>query len=177
MTRQTILRVSLAAVLVAVIGLAVRHRDPPAAPVPPGPRPTPPVSNRGGAGRTVFASDSNQPAAVEPAPGPLAVPVNPPAPAAATRLEQVAFVIRDYRNALAQNPTGTNVELTAALLGNNPKQIRCPVPEGSSVSAQGELCDCWGRPYFFHQLSATEMEIRSAGPDQVLWTPDDVIAR
>ena len=29
----------------------------------------------------------------------------------------------------------------------------------------------------YHQISGTSMEIRSAGPDRVLWTLDDVIQR
>ena len=40
---------------------------------------------------------------------------------------------------------------------------------------KGELCDRWGRPFFFHQLSGTKMEIRSAGPARQLWTDDDVV--
>jgi hypothetical protein len=35
------------------------------------------------------------------------------------------------------------------------------------------MCDRWGTPYFFHQVSKTEMEIRSAGPDRRMWTGDD----
>jgi hypothetical protein len=180
MTKPLLIRLSLAALMVVAIGLAIRRQHPPGeAAAPSAPAAPPRPAARTASGTPVFASDSNIPEAGEPptAPGPLAVPVNPPDPAAATRMEQVAFVIRDFRNALAQNPTGTNAEITAALLGGNLKQIRFPVPEGSTVNAQGELCDYWGRPYFFHQLSAADMEIRSAGPDQTLWTPDDLITR
>jgi hypothetical protein len=169
--------------MVAAIGFAILRQHSPdgdkAPPAPSAPSAPAPPTVRSVSGAPVFASDSNIPEVGEPAtaPGPLAVPVNPPDPEAANRLEQVAFVIRDFRNALSQNPSGTNAEITAALLGGNLKQIRFPVPEGSSVNSRGELCDFWGRPYFFHQLSGTEMEIRSAGPDLNLWTPDDVIAR
>lgn len=134
-----------------------------------------PVPGRTAGGHRVFASDS---ATAAPTAAELSVhPGQPPDPAAAHRLEQVAFVIRDYRNAHSQNPTGTNAEITAALLGNNPRQIRFEVPEGSSVNPAGELCDGWGSPYFFHQLSGTVLEIRSAGPDRTLWTADDLLAR
>jgi hypothetical protein len=181
MTKPLLIRLSLAALMVGAIGLAIRRQYPPVdGKVPPAPTPAPAQRTaRAISGGPVFASDSSEPESVEPAtvPGPLAVPVNPPEPSVANRLEQVAFVIRDFRNALSQNPSGTNAEITAALLGGNLKQIRFPVPEGSSVNSRGELCDFWGRPYFFHQLSGTEMEIRSAGPDLNLWTPDDVIAR
>jgi hypothetical protein len=45
------------------------------------------------------------------------------------------------------------------------------------INARGELVDYWGTPFFFHQLSGTEMEIRSAGPDRVMWTVDDLVTR
>ena len=46
-----------------------------------------------------------------------------------------------------------------------------------SRNERGELTDAWGTPYFFHQLSGTEMEIHSAGPDRRMFTGDDLIAR
>ena len=48
---------------------------------------------------------------------------------------------------------------------------------GLRLNAAGELVDPWGTPYFFHQLSATEMEIHSAGPDKVMWTRDDLVIK
>ncbi len=45
------------------------------------------------------------------------------------------------------------------------------------INAGGELVYSWGTPFFFHQLSATQMEIRSAGPDRVMWTADDLVVR
>ena len=39
------------------------------------------------------------------------------------------------------------------------------------------ILDRWGAPYFFHQLSKNEMEIRSAGPDKAMWTNDDVVMK
>lgn len=76
------------------------------------------------------------------------------------------------------NPVGTNPEITAALAGNNPKQINFIKPEaGMQINGNGELVDAWGAPLFFHQLSGTDMEVRSAGPDRKLWTPDDLVTR
>ena len=89
-------------------------------------------------------------------------------------LDHVHFAVRDYRSALGENPIGTNAEITAALLGDNLKQVRLDMPAGSTVNGNGELCDPWGTPYFFHQLSASKMEIRSAGPDETMWTSDDI---
>ena len=89
-------------------------------------------------------------------------------------LDNIHFALRDYRAAMGGNPVGTNAEITSSLLGNNLKQVKVPLPEGSTVNGSGEMCDPWGTPYFFHQMSATKMEIRSAGADRQLYTPDDV---
>ena len=85
-------------------------------------------------------------------------------------------MLRDYRTIAGENPVGSNAEITKALMGDNPKQARL-VPEGMTVNGGGELVDRWGTPYFFHQLSKDDMEIRSAGPDRKMWTADDIIAR
>jgi len=103
-------------------------------------------------------------------------PVSARETAAQQQVDQVSFVLRDFRLALSQNPIGTNAEITAALLGNNLKQVRFEIPEGSTVK-DNELCDSWGTAYFFHQISHSTMEIRSAGPDRAMWTSDDLIAR
>lgn len=89
-------------------------------------------------------------------------------------LDNIHFALRDYRAAMGGNPVGTNAEITSSLLGNNLKQVKVPLPDGSTVNGSGEMCDPWGTPYFFHQMSATKMEIRSAGADRQLYTPDDV---
>ncbi|MBV9658944.1 MAG: hypothetical protein JO295_12615 [Verrucomicrobia bacterium] len=84
--------------------------------------------------------------------------------------------LRDYRAALGQNPVGTNAEITKALLGNNPRGAQF-LGADAKVNDQGELLDRWEHPYYFHQISGTDMEVRSAGPDGVMWTPDDLVAR
>ena len=92
-------------------------------------------------------------------------------------IESIQFALRDYRSALGENPIGNNAEITKALMGDNPKQVKIPVPPGSSVNGEGQMCDRWGTPYFFHQLSAKQMEIRSAGPDRELNTSDDLVVK
>ena len=90
-------------------------------------------------------------------------------------LDNVQFALRDYRTALGGNPVGTNAEITSSLLGNNLKQVKIPMPDGTTVNGTGEMCDPWGTPLFFHQQSGTKMEIRSAGPDRQMHTADDVM--
>jgi hypothetical protein len=90
-------------------------------------------------------------------------------------LENVRAVFRQYRSRMGGNPVGTNYEITRALNGENPRQARfLKMEDGMRVNAKGELVDIWGTPYFFHQLSADEMEIHSAGPDRRMWTGDDL---
>ena len=73
------------------------------------------------------------------------------------------------------NPVGTNVEITRALNGDNPRHVH--FLDGARLNDQGELIDDWGTPYFFHQLSGQQTEIRSAGPDKQMWTSDDLVIR
>jgi hypothetical protein len=71
------------------------------------------------------------------------------------------------------NPVGENSEITAALTGDNRLQLALIPRNHPAINARGELCDRWGTPFRFHQLSGTRMEIRSAGPDRQFGTPDD----
>jgi hypothetical protein len=96
----------------------------------------------------------------------------------ATVMENVRSAFRQYSSRFGGNPVGTNPEITAALNGNNPRQVVFLKPEdGLRVNERGELVDSWGTPLFFHQLSRTEMEIHSAGPDRKMWTADDLVIR
>lgn len=128
------------------------------------------------------------PAIREVPPEPAVTPVTPPPPAndlsqlTAEELQRVRdaidnleLTLRDHAVALGGNPIGTNAEITAALLGDNAKQLKLEIPAGSFVNAAGELCDPWGTPWFFHQLSGTKMEVRSAGPDRELYSDDDFV--
>jgi hypothetical protein len=83
--------------------------------------------------------------------------------------------LRSYRNAFGENPIGTNAEIARALTGGNPRQAK--FADGEVRIKAGQMVDRWDHPYFFHQLSRTEMEIRSAGPDGVMWTKDDEVLR
>lgn len=111
-------------------------------------------------------------AAVDETPaGPETGPALPPV----TVLENMRAVFRQYCARLGGNPIGNNPEITAALNGGNPRQVVFLNPEdGTRINHRGELIDNWGTPFFFHQISRTQMEIRSAGPDRKMWTADDL---
>jgi hypothetical protein len=72
-------------------------------------------------------------------------------------------------------PTGSNRELVAALAGENAHRIRFIDPASPFINADGELLDRWQVPLFFHFVEANDVGVRSAGPDRVLWTADDVL--
>lgn len=97
--------------------------------------------------------------------------------AARIEVDQVSLMMRDYRTLMDGNPVGTNAEIMQALMGGNPKGARLGPPEGQKMNDRGELVDRWGTAYFFHQMSATHMEIHSAGPDRVFGTEDDIIQK
>lgn len=93
-------------------------------------------------------------------------------------LESMSRAIRNYGDTFGGNPVGTNPEIARQLDGENPKHIHFLNPEsGMRLNANGELVDAWGTPYFFHQLSAHQMEIHSAGPDKQMWTADDMVSK
>ena len=107
--------------------------------------------------------------------GPESAPVNLPGE---TVLENVRSTLRNYGSMFDGNPVGTNPEITAALDGDNPKGVHfLDAEKGMRLNSKGELVDPWGTPYFFHQLSGTETEIRSAGPDKQMWTADDLVIK
>lgn len=121
-------------------------------------------------------ADSGSPASPSPA-GP-ATPVQftdiPPS----IVLENTARAIRQYGAMFGGNPVGNNAEITSQLNGNNPRHINfINAGSGMRINADGELIDPWGTPYFFHQISGTDTEIHSAGPDKIMWTSDDLVTR
>jgi hypothetical protein len=92
------------------------------------------------------------------------------------QLQTVSVSLRDYRKAFNQNPVGNNAEITRVLSGKNSRSIRY-LPADAHINGSGELTDRWDQPVFFHQISGTLMEIRSAGPDHIMWTTDDEVLR
>ncbi len=89
-------------------------------------------------------------------------------------IDTLMNVIEIYRKANGGNPTGLNHEIIAQLRGRNPKKYAVLSSDLARVNSDGELLDRWGTPYFFHAVSRDWLEIRSAGPDQIMWTTDDI---
>lgn len=90
-------------------------------------------------------------------------------------LDIIDSVLDYYRRVYHENPmAGLNEEVVEALTGGNRMGLVFIPPDHSAISEKGELLDRWGTPYFFHALSATDVEILSAGPDGIFWNHDDV---
>ncbi len=124
----------------------------------------------------VKAAPAAAPLAEEPSR--LAEGLNAPDGDVTRDLRIVSQIFSAYRSALRTgNPVGENAEITAALRGRNKLGFEFIPPGVPAVDSKGQLCDRWGTPYFFHQVSGSVMEIRSAGPDHTLWTSDDVVFR
>jgi hypothetical protein len=131
-----------------------------------------------------FAAPPRQTVFYSTPPRPLVNPAGKPQPLEYTNIapdiimDTMRHAIHDYASMFGGNPVGENSEITSQLNGHNPRQVDFIRPDdGMRINEKGELIDPWGTPYFFHQLSGTDMEIHSAGPDKVMWTSDDLVIR
>ncbi len=72
-------------------------------------------------------------------------------------------------------PIGGNEDLAAALRGENPNR-EVFVRAGNPVfSREGLLIDRWGSPLIVHPEAWRALELRSAGPDKIPHSPDDLV--
>lgn len=100
-------------------------------------------------------------------------PLNSPDSQVDDDLATLELLMSEFRKHHEGNPVGENEEITAALLGANPKRLSYLPDKGTHLNSTGQLVDRWGTPYFFHQISGSETQIRSAGPDKEMNTEDD----
>ena len=121
-------------------------------------------------------SATRSPFSPEP-PSPLADELNSPRTTIQRDLQILNAVLLAWQtNFHGQgNPVGDNAAITAALTGKNLLNFQFIPRHHPAINAGGELYDRWGTPFFFHALSGTRMEIRSAGPDRQMYTDDDIV--
>lgn len=134
-------------------------------------------STPGAAGSASEAISSGGGAPYVEADFPIVASLNTPGSTIERDLDIVSQVFDAWQSNFPRdgNPVGENAEITAALMGENRLGFAL-VPKGHrAVNEQGELVDRWGTPFRFHQLSGTQMEIRSAGPDRRFATEDDAV--
>ncbi len=70
---------------------------------------------------------------------------------------------------------GFNEDLARALVDRDALGDAA-LPANHPALIEGKLVDRWGRPWQVHPLSANVLQLRSAGPDGRLYTPDDLVA-
>ncbi len=49
------------------------------------------------------------------------------------------------------------------------------IPPNHPILRDGQLIDRWGTPWQVHPLASDVIQLRSAGPDRKLYTPDDLV--
>lgn len=108
---------------------------------------------------------------------PIAARLNTDRSNIAGDLEILQAVLDAWRSNFPRdgNPVGDNAEITAALAGDNRLGLKLIPPNHPAIDRDGRLCDRWGTPFRFHQLSGQHMELRSAGPDRRFATADDTV--
>jgi hypothetical protein len=75
--------------------------------------------------------------------------------------------IQQYREFVGSYPTGNNVAITKALLGQaGEKKVLILAVRRADLNDKGEILDPWGTPLQFY-FSHNEVLIRSAGPNKV----------
>lgn len=92
-------------------------------------------------------------------------------------LQAVSGLIQSYLALIkvpGSLPLGENRDLIEALVGNNPYRTRFLAPESVWLNEKGELLDRWQTPLYFHGIDSKRVGVRSAGPDQEMWTADDI---
>jgi hypothetical protein len=75
----------------------------------------------------------------------------------------------------ASRPLSANEEWSAALRGKRPGAEVWISDQHRILDSEKRLIDRWKSPLHFHSLGAQKWEIRSAGPDQKMWTGDDLM--
>jgi hypothetical protein len=86
--------------------------------------------------------------------------------------------IQQYKEFVGTYPTGNNVAITKALLGQTEKKVMILSVRKSDINDKGEILDPWGTPVQFY-FSHNEVMLRSAGQNKVwedsaITTADDL---
>lgn len=151
-------RTLLSAVIVLVVVLLVAITRTPSPSGPPAPEPPPPTAQ-------------SLPAAATP------VSASPADATAAVR--RVHALIGAFLVAVKEPyrpPLGDNRDAVRALTGGNRYGDVFLASNDPALNARGEWIDPWGRPYHLHARAAGVIDVRSAGPDGILFTADDLTA-
>jgi hypothetical protein len=92
--------------------------------------------------------------------------------------ENLILGIQQYKEFTGSYPTGNNIQIAKALLGQSEKKVLILAVRRAEINDKGEILDPWGTPLQFY-FSHNEVMIRSAGPnkaweDSAIPTADDL---
>lgn len=93
-----------------------------------------------------------------------------------TDIRVIEHLLNQVHTVFHELPTGEHDEIVAFLRGANPRETQYIADDDPNLNDEGKIIDRWGTPYFFHTLSRHRIEVRSAGPDQLHWSEDDIIS-
>ncbi|MBK1877912.1 hypothetical protein [Pelagicoccus mobilis] len=102
--------------------------------------------------------------------------LNQPDSTARKDIHILEHLLQEVHTVFHALPTGDHDEVVAFLRGENPLDLAYIPADDPNLNADGEIIDRWGTPYFFHTLSRHRIEVRSAGPDKLHWSEDDIIS-
>ena len=74
----------------------------------------------------------------------------------------------------ANRPLSANEDWADFLRGANAAHERFLPDKHAALNSKGQVVDRWGTPLFFHAVGAGRYDLRSAGPDKLMWTADDI---
>lgn len=74
----------------------------------------------------------------------------------------------------ANRPLSANEDWADLFRGKNGAREEFLSAQHVALNDKGQLVDRWQTPLFLHALGGGRYELRSAGPDQRLWTLDDI---
>ena len=74
--------------------------------------------------------------------------------------------LQQYKEFVGTYPTGNNITIAKALLGQSDKKVLILAVRRSDMNDKGEILDPWGVPLQFY-FSHNEVMIRSAGPNKI----------
>ena len=139
-------------------------------------------SEPGGSVEPSPAPVASQPARIEaraPVPGDaLLAGYGDPSTPPIEDLRKVQRVVTGYFSVIkdaTRFPIGGNADLAAALRGENPNREIFVRADNPAFSTGGLLIDRWGSPLVVHPEAWKQLELRSAGPDKIPYTEDDLV--
>src|SRR5262249_1773350 len=82
-----------------------------------------------------------------------------------TDADNLILGLQQYREFVGTYPSGNNVAIAKALVGQTDKKVLILAVRRSDLNDKGEILDPWGTPLQFY-FSHNEVLIRSAGPNK-----------